>query len=105
MSGGIGPGLRTAFVIGMPKQTRRRIVQMPVIDQDLFGRFVIRVLAVAKHLAIAHQKWERHENAVCPELPLAAGRFGMPEASIFCARISIEDLANILGGELVLLLL
>lgn len=78
---------------------------MLVVDQNLPGRFVVRVGAVTKHLSVANQERQRHEHTVGPKLPLTAGRIRMPEPAIFRPWISIKDRANILRGELVLFLL
>src|SRR5438093_13013999 len=101
----IGPRLRAAFVVGVPKQPRGRIVEVLVIDQHLLCRLVVCVLAVPKHLAIAREEWQRHEYTVGPKLPLATLRVRMPKPAVLRARIRVEDFANTLSRELVLLLL
>src|ERR1051326_1938603 len=88
----------------MPKQSGGRIVQVLVIDQHLPGNFIVSVLAVPKHLAIAREKWQRHKDTISPKLPLPALRVRMPKPAVFGAGISIEDSADIFGRELVLFL-
>src|SRR2546422_7077641 len=97
----ISPRLLPAFIIGMPKQTCCWIVQMLVIDEHLLCRFGVCVSAVAEHLTVANQEGKRHEHAVGPKLPGPAGDVRMPEAAVICARISVEDFANALCGQLV----
>ena len=43
---GIGPGLRAALIVCMPEQAGRGIVQVLVINQHLFGRFIVGVYLV-----------------------------------------------------------
>src|SRR2546427_7279203 len=101
----IGPRLRAAFVVGVPKHPRGRIVEVLVINQHLLCRLVVCVPAVPKHLAIAREEWQRHKNTVGPELPLATLRVRMPEPAVLRARVSVEDFANTFRRELVFLLL
>src|SRR3989442_8800 len=101
----IGPRLRAAFVVGVPKQPSGWIVEVLVINQHLLCRLVVCVPAVPKHLAIAREEWQRHKNAVGPELPLATLRVRMPERAVLRARVSVEDFANTFRRELVFLLL
>src|SRR6266513_3302372 len=67
---GIGPWLCATFVISVPEQPRCRIVQVLVVNQQLLSHFIICIRAVAKHLSVAREKRERHENSVGPQLPL-----------------------------------
>src|SRR6266513_4538866 len=67
---GIGPRLCDTFVISVPEQPRCRIIQVLVVNQQLPSHFIICICAIAKHLSVAREKRERHENSISPQLPL-----------------------------------
>src|SRR6266568_6870936 len=98
----ISPWLHSAFIVRMPQQTRRWIVEMAIVDQHLFGHFIVCLLPVTKYLSVANQKWERHKHAVRPQLPRPF--LVVPECAVFRPRPCIECFTNVVGRELVLLL-
>src|SRR4051794_213458 len=78
------------------------VSEVAVIDQNLLGGFPVGVLGIVKTLAVAHEKGHAHEDAVEPELVLAAGHGGVPEAAVAGARIIVEAVTKDVERLLVL---
>jgi hypothetical protein len=85
----------------MPKKASARVVQMVVIDKKLLNSLCVRVLLILEHMPIADQERHRHEYAIGPELPFAAFCISMPKTTVFCSRIRIENLSDLVGTALV----
>src|ERR1043166_444884 len=89
----------------MPQQTGRRVVEVLVVNQHLLHYLIIGVLAVTKHLTVPREKRQRHKYAVGPQLPCPARNVRVPEATVLCPRVRIENSTDVFRGKLVFFLL
>src|SRR5262249_11887131 len=103
MRGWIGPGRSPTFVVCVIEEALRGL-QVAGINDELFRSLVIGIRAFAEESPITHQKRHPHEYAIAPELVLAAGAVGVPEATVRGSGIGVETLTDLVCRELVSLI-